>query len=169
MPELHGRKQPWPTSTDRLDPPPLTANAAEPLKTADAFRVVQTAKTLIPYTKSIVCPLHHQRRCAFAPVVTSVDLNMTPEERDPKLEEFLTSRASKTTCPDCDSEMRPITLIDTGDDNVQQKLGYAIGEPERSWFLGRYAEAGKVNAKMCPTCGRIILYADPSRMSRRRS
>ena len=88
---------------------------------------------------------------------------MTSDERDPKLEEFLASRDSQVTCPDCESETRPITLIDSGHSGVHRKLGYAVGEAERSWFLGRYAEAGKVDARMCPSCGRIVLHAERSR------
>ena len=59
--------------------------------------------------------------------ITLVEPTMTSEEHDPELEKFLASRDPKATCPDCESEMRPITLIDTGDHNVHKKLGYAIG------------------------------------------
>jgi hypothetical protein len=69
----------------------------------------------------------------------------------------------RTTCPDCQTQMYPIKLIDsTGEYYTHELLGYAAGEAERSWFLGRYKEAGKVAAKMCPDCGRIILHAVPS-------
>lgn len=68
-----------------------------------------------------------------------------------------------TTCPDCKSEMRPIKLVDsTGEHHSHQQLGYAAGEAERSWFFGRYPEEGKVAAKMCPSCGRIILHGKPT-------
>ncbi len=69
----------------------------------------------------------------------------------------------RTACPGCESEMRPIKLIDsTGEYDRHRELGYAAGEAERGWFLGRYAEAGKVAARMCPSCGRILLHADPT-------
>jgi hypothetical protein len=67
----------------------------------------------------------------------------------------------RTTCPDCQTQMRPIKLIDSAYD-THELLGYAAGEAERSWFLGKYKEAGKVAARMCPACGRIILHAVPS-------
>lgn len=68
----------------------------------------------------------------------------------------------KTACPDCHCEMRPIKLIDRGDCDVHQQLGYAAGEAERGWFLGRYPEEGKVAARMCPSCGKIVLHGEPT-------
>ena len=67
----------------------------------------------------------------------------------------------RSVCPDCQSEMRPIKLIDsTGKYHSHRQLGYAAGEAERGWFLGRYPEEGKVAARMCPSCGRIVLHAE---------
>ena len=69
----------------------------------------------------------------------------------------------RTTCPDCESEMHPIKLIDsTGEYHSHQELGYAAAEAERGWFFGRYSEEGKVAARMCPSCGRIVLHAESS-------
>lgn len=69
----------------------------------------------------------------------------------------------RTNCPDCQREMRPIKLIDSTQENPKhQQLTYAAGDAEQSWFLGKYKVAGKVEARMCPDCGRIILHAVPS-------
>ena len=68
----------------------------------------------------------------------------------------------RTGCPDCHTEMRPIKLIDsTGENPMHQQLTYAVADSEQSWFLGKFKVAGKVAARMCPACGRIILHAVP--------
>ena len=66
------------------------------------------------------------------------------------------------TCPDCETEMRVIKLIDRMGDDGHAEIGYAAGDAERGWFFGRYPEKGQVSAKMCPTCGRIILHGSTS-------
>lgn len=68
--------------------------------------------------------------------------------------------ATKAGCPECESELQPIKLIDCRDINEpSQELGYAAHDAQPSWFVGRYPEAGKVSGMMCPQCGRIILRA----------
>jgi hypothetical protein len=75
--------------------------------------------------------------------------------------------SSARTCPDCQSEMESITLIDAADVcRNHQQLAYAAGDAKRSWFLGRYAEQGKVGAQMCTTCGRIVLHGEVSEADR---
>ena len=66
--------------------------------------------------------------------------------------------AAKSPCPECESEMQPIKLIDCVVAGSQE-LGYSAHDAERDWFTGYYPEAGKVSAMMCPQCGRIILRA----------
>lgn len=66
----------------------------------------------------------------------------------------------ETTCPDCQSEMRPIKLISTGEFSSQKEVGYAVGDAEKTWFLGRYPKQGKVRAEMCRSCGRITLHGE---------
>jgi hypothetical protein len=56
--------------------------------------------------------------------------------------------------------MRPIKLISTGEFSSQKEVGYAVGDAEKTWFLGRYPEQGKVCAKMCRSCGRITLHGE---------
>jgi hypothetical protein len=103
---------------------------------------------------------------------TVLELAMTAEQCDPEFDKYIASRDefvthdTRVTCPDCKSDMRPITLIDDGGMNKQHKLRYAIGTKIKHWpmslFMGRYTEAGEVNARMCPSCGRIVLHASPS-------
>ena len=68
----------------------------------------------------------------------------------------------RTTCPDCESEMRSIKLVDNAGQGGDQKLGYAAGDAKHSRFFKRYPKEGKVGAAMCPSCGRIVLHAEPS-------
>jgi hypothetical protein len=64
----------------------------------------------------------------------------------------------RTECPDCQTELLPIKLIDRSEYHTHQQLSYAVGDAERSWFLGKFEIAGTVRARMCPACGRIVLY-----------
>ena len=67
-----------------------------------------------------------------------------------------------TTCPDCESEMRPIRLIVGGFSGESHKiLLYTSAEAERSLIMKRYPEEGNVRARMCPSCGRVVLQAEP--------
>jgi hypothetical protein len=65
----------------------------------------------------------------------------------------------RTACPDCKTETITIKLIDrTGENPMHQELSYAVGEAERSWFLGKFPITGTVRARMGPAVGRIILH-----------
>jgi hypothetical protein len=67
------------------------------------------------------------------------------------------------TCPDCQSEMRSIKLLDTTGEHLSHvQLQYAAGGAKPEWLRGRYPIQGKVGAMMCPSCGRIVLHAEPS-------
>jgi hypothetical protein len=68
--------------------------------------------------------------------------------------------APRVTCPDCDSALQPIKLIDHSIE-PDRELEYATGDAQPGWFLGRFRVAGKVRARMCPSCGRIVLHAEP--------
>jgi len=68
----------------------------------------------------------------------------------------------RTTCPDCESEMYPIKLIDSTGQGGDRALGYAAGDAEQSRWLRVFPIEGKVGARMCPTCGRIVLHAEPA-------
>lgn len=70
----------------------------------------------------------------------------------------------RKTCPDCDSELRPIKMLDAtnlgmgteGIGHVEQ--AYAAEKSEASWYTKTVPKAGTVKAKICPNCGRIILH-----------
>lgn len=67
------------------------------------------------------------------------------------------------TCPDCGAPLRRIKLIDrTGESHVHDLLSYAAADAELGWFICRFEEAGRVGARMCTSCGRILLYAEPN-------
>ena len=77
---------------------------------------------------------------------------------------------SRSTCPDCEIELQLIKLLDAtnlgmsseGIGHVEQ--AYAAANAEASWYTKSVPKAGKVQAKICPQCGRIILFGSP-RMS----
>jgi hypothetical protein len=68
--------------------------------------------------------------------------------------------AEPRTCPECESEMHPIKLIDSHSSGEHVQPRYAAGDAERGMFLGRYPVEGKVEALMCSSCGRILLYGE---------
>ena len=74
---------------------------------------------------------------------------------------------SRTTCPDCNEELQDIKIIDATSPGPSNKgiahveLSYAAPDAERSFFLHAIPRQGLVKAKLCPKCGRILLYACP--------
>jgi hypothetical protein len=48
---------------------------------------------------------------------------------------------------------------------LDRALHYAAGDAQREGSLGRFPTAGKVKARMCPACGRIVLYGEPHEQS----
>ena len=68
----------------------------------------------------------------------------------------------KRECPDRQTQMHPIKLIDRTGEGEHTEVGYASGDAERGWFFGTYSELGKIQATMCPSCGRIIFHGDAS-------
>ena len=62
-------------------------------------------------------------------------------------------------CPDCETPLQKIKLIERSNEPDRQ-LEYAAGDAHKSAFLGRFPVAGKVLARMCPDCGRIVLHAE---------
>ena len=75
---------------------------------------------------------------------------------------------SRTTCPDCSEELQPIKIIDATAPGpihtgiVHVELSYSAPDAKRSFFLHAIKREGTVQAKLCPQCGRILLYAGPS-------
>ena len=67
-----------------------------------------------------------------------------------------------STCPECESPMRPIKMIDAterslGGGSIHVELTYAA-EGATAGFLGGIPPEGKVRGAICPKCGRIVLY-----------
>jgi hypothetical protein len=69
-------------------------------------------------------------------------------------------------CPDCESSLQPIKLIDAtqkmGDQEGRQhvELSYAASDAKPSFFSGKISRLGVVRARICPSCGRILLYGE---------
>lgn len=61
-------------------------------------------------------------------------------------------------CPDCDGELRPIQVLERGEDNRHHGLRFAEAGEERGLFFGRAHTVGDVVAFLCGTCKRISLY-----------
>jgi hypothetical protein len=57
-------------------------------------------------------------------------------------------------CVDCQEAMSPIVIMDQ---NRYGSLEYRQADDERRW-IGTYPTAGRVEAFMCGSCGRITLY-----------
>lgn len=65
-------------------------------------------------------------------------------------------------CPDCQSALHEVKILDTAHYNVHTNLEYAVPEAKRSFWTVRYPVAGQVAAFMCEGCGRILLYGVPT-------
>jgi hypothetical protein len=71
---------------------------------------------------------------------------------------------ARRTCPDCDGQLAAIRLIDRGENYQHWELGYAAGSSKRSmWGLGGYPIEGTVKGFLCGSCGRVLLYAAPTK------
>lgn len=75
----------------------------------------------------------------------------------------------RNTCPDCESELQPIKLLDATDPGMggqgiaHVEIAYAAAHAEASFLTRTVPRLGAVKAKLCPTCGRILLYGEPAR------
>ncbi|MSR58764.1 MAG: hypothetical protein EXS05_14110 [Planctomycetaceae bacterium] len=73
----------------------------------------------------------------------------------------------RTTCPDCDTGLQPIKLIDATDSRFDKggtqhvELGYSAPDAKASFFLKRIPNLGTVKGMICPECGRIVLHGEP--------
>ncbi len=65
---------------------------------------------------------------------------------------------SSRKCIECEGEMSPIVIIDRNYRHMES-LAYRLPEDRVSFWSGKYATAGAVQALMCANCGRIALYA----------
>jgi hypothetical protein len=74
----------------------------------------------------------------------------------------------RTNCPDCQTELQPIKLLDATDTGMgghgisHTDLSYAAPDSAASLFTRTVPRLGTVQAKICPHCGRIILYGRPA-------
>ncbi len=66
-------------------------------------------------------------------------------------------------CPECNSQMRPILLIDRSRLNefrsVDCILTYTSTDAKPSFWTGTIPAEGVVSSFACTQCGRILLYA----------
>ena len=73
----------------------------------------------------------------------------------------------RRSCPDCDTSMEPIKLIDATfrgldwEGRQQVELKYAAPDARRGFFTSSIEPLGTVKAQICPACGRIVLHGQP--------
>lgn len=65
-------------------------------------------------------------------------------------------------CPDCESEMTAINIIDKAYYPAHASMDYAAGDAKRGVWFGRYPIEGRIGGLLCGKCGRILLYAQPN-------
>lgn len=85
---------------------------------------------------------------------TGAEAPRLPEARPPR------EVAPRSSCPDCGTRLEAIQIIDRSNE-PDQELQYAAGDAPRGWILGRFPILGRVRARLCPACGRIVLHAEP--------
>lgn len=72
-----------------------------------------------------------------------------------------------SACPDCKSVMQPIKVIDATSLGMGSEgaghvpLAYAAPDASRSFFLGKIQRTGVLTGRICPKCGRVVLYGEP--------
>lgn len=71
---------------------------------------------------------------------------------------------ARTQCPDCQTELQPIKLLDATDTGMgghgisHTEVSYAAPDSAASLFTRTVPRLGTVQARICPQCGRILLY-----------
>lgn len=76
---------------------------------------------------------------------------------------------ARQTCPDCKVELHTIRLIDAtirgtfSAGSAHIDLEYAAPDAKPGLFTGTVPSEGIVWGKICPECGRILLYGEPFR------
>ena len=74
----------------------------------------------------------------------------------------------RNECPDCNLELQPIKLLDATDTGMgghgasHTELSYAAPDSAASLFTRTVPRLGSVHGKICPECGRIILFGRPA-------
>ena len=75
---------------------------------------------------------------------------------------------SRQQCPDCNHELQPIKIIDATLPGIHQEgvqhveLSYSSPDAKPSFFTREIKREGRIKAKLCPVCGRVLLYAHPN-------
>ena len=73
----------------------------------------------------------------------------------------------RSDCPDCDSVLRPVRVMDATHDlpiktgGAHVELAYAAVDAKPSFFMRAVPAEGVLRAMLCPECGRAFLYAVP--------
>jgi hypothetical protein len=67
---------------------------------------------------------------------------------------------SLRVCSACQAAMGSITVMDRYyvNNRYTQELEYRLPEDKLSFWTGKYPTAGKIQAFMCSSCGKIDLY-----------
>jgi hypothetical protein len=73
----------------------------------------------------------------------------------------------RMTCPECETGMQPIKLVDATDRNFVSggsghvELAYSAPDAKASFFTATIPMLGTVKGMICPQCGRIVLRGEP--------
>ncbi len=86
------------------------------------------------------------------------------EEQDAEDLSVASDAGPARTCSGCGIKLVEIKLIDSsgGSGNRHEELRYTAGDAEQGWIFGFPIE-GIIRAQLCPKCGRVALYALPTR------
>ena len=70
----------------------------------------------------------------------------------------------RDTCPDCEGSLRAIRILDVayGDLSSKTQLTYAESDAGKG-MLGIPNRSGRIDALACADCGRVFLYARPTK------
>jgi predicted RNA-binding Zn-ribbon protein involved in translation (DUF1610 family) len=67
-------------------------------------------------------------------------------------------------CPDCGAPPSRIRLTGGSPDDAGGTgpvVGYTAEQIDRGWFRGAIPATGAISARVCPDCGRVVLFAVP--------
>jgi hypothetical protein len=72
--------------------------------------------------------------------------------------------STERECPDCAGVLEEIRLVDktTVSGGGHFDLEYTVPEAKRSFWDQKFPVAGRVSALMCQSCGRVLLYGQPT-------
>lgn len=64
-------------------------------------------------------------------------------------------------CPDCRGRLQPIRLIDKAHYGLPEQLEYTQIDAKPEFWTGLVPTEGKIEAFICLTCSRVLLYGSP--------